>query len=165
MGGDCNDTVADINPGAVEVCDDVDNNCNGAVDEDLAVTAYYLDLDGDGYGAPASVVESCDWPAGRIDVGGDCDDALAAVNPGAVEVVGDGVDNDCDGVIDEGPEPDADADADADADVDADTDGDVDADGDGDADGGDEVIVVQGCACRAAGGGSIVAALVSLLAP
>jgi len=53
--GDCNDTDAAINPGGTEVCDYIDNNCNGAIDEGVT-TPYYLDADSDGYGLASSSV-------------------------------------------------------------------------------------------------------------
>jgi hypothetical protein len=81
-----------VNPGVEETCGDgVDQDCDGEVDEDE-------DLDGDGYGdASGSPVSSCEAPAGFADNGGDCDDGDPAVNPDAIEVNGDGIDQDCDG--------------------------------------------------------------------
>jgi len=96
---DCDDGVAGINPGAVEVSDGIDNNCNGQIDEGLVV--YYQDADGDGYGDPAVSQTAAVQPAGYVLDNTDCDDGAAAVNPGAVEV-SDGIDNNCDGQIDEG---------------------------------------------------------------
>ncbi|HEX4824928.1 MAG TPA: MopE-related protein [Candidatus Polarisedimenticolaceae bacterium] len=65
---------------------------------------FYRDGDGDGYGNPAITVASCDGtpPAGYVADATDCNDAAASTHPGAAEVC-DGVDNNCDGVIDEGP--------------------------------------------------------------
>ena len=53
---DCDDNDDQINPGAEEVCDGIDNDCNGDVDESTAVdtTIYYADSDSDGYGDPFS---------------------------------------------------------------------------------------------------------------
>ena len=73
--GDCNDSSGAIRPGAVEVCDQLDNDCDGAGDEDF-------DADGDGF-------TTCDLPVS------DCNDGNIAVNPAAAEACGDGVDNDC----------------------------------------------------------------------
>ncbi len=98
-GGDCDDTDAAVNPGAAEVCNGVDDDCNGSVDDGLPIATYYTDADGDGYGADGTGVDACAEPAGSATVAGDCDETDAAVNPGAVEVC-DGVDNNCDGVID-----------------------------------------------------------------
>ena len=95
---DCDDSDPLVNPGAEEVCDEVDNNCDGEVDEGLTTT-YFPDVDEDGYGADADAVDSCDAIDGMIDVGGDCDDANADVNPMGIELC-DGLDNNCDGETD-----------------------------------------------------------------
>jgi hypothetical protein len=98
--GDCNDGNAAINPGAAEICNAVDDNCDGHIDEGCpSVTYYYLDADNDGYGDPDDwVTEST---PGFIETDGDCDDGDDQVHPGATEQC-DGVDNDCDGATDEG---------------------------------------------------------------
>ncbi|WP_246075871.1 putative metal-binding motif-containing protein [Aliikangiella marina] len=57
-GRDCDDSRANINPTSVEACDNIDNNCDGQVDEGLLVT-YYLDADGDLYGNPANTKMMC----------------------------------------------------------------------------------------------------------
>lgn len=99
---DCNDGDASINPGAIEVCDGIDNNCDGNTDEGLTFMTYYADGDGDSYGDAASTTSTCDGaPAGYVSDNTDCNDADGAINPGAVEVC-DGIDNNCDGNIDEG---------------------------------------------------------------
>jgi hypothetical protein len=101
-GGDCSDSNAAVNPGAVEVCDGVDNDCNGGVDEDTSVGAatWYPDGDGDGVGTAVGAVTACAAPAGFVAIAGDCDDSSTAVSPTVVESC-DGVDNDCDGDTDE----------------------------------------------------------------
>jgi hypothetical protein len=98
FGSDCDDTEAEAWPGNTEICDEVDNDCNGEVDEDLALT-WYIDADNDGYGLEDETVEACAMPEGTSDVSGDCNDDEAAVSPNATEVC-DGLDNDCDGEID-----------------------------------------------------------------
>ena len=75
--GDCDDTDPTIRPGAPEAPNHIDDDCDGAVDEGTV----NADDDGDGFN----------------EVGGDCDDADPLVNPGQLEILGDGIDNDCDG--------------------------------------------------------------------
>ena len=98
---DCDDSAAAVNPGASEVCDSKDNNCDGLTDDSSATDAktYYADADGDAYGDPSSTTKSCTRPSGYIGNKKDCDDADSAVNPGESEVCN-GVDDDCDGDID-----------------------------------------------------------------
>ncbi len=99
--GDCDDTDAAINPGAVEMCDSDDNDCDGVVDEDDAADAstWYADTDRDGYGDPTTTTTACTRPSGYVATDDDCDDGEATTHPGAEEVCNDGVDNDCDGVF------------------------------------------------------------------
>jgi hypothetical protein len=100
-GVDCNDNVNTIYPGATEVCDGLDNDCDENVDEGLLIT-YYFDLDGDNYGNSANAITVCITPpTGYITTSGDCDDSNATINPGAVEICN-GLDDDCDGLVDEG---------------------------------------------------------------
>ncbi len=96
---DCDDVNALAWPGALEVCDEVDNDCDGEVDEGVT-TSWAIDLDGDGHGDPAITQEACVLPTGYAAVADDCDDADAGVNPDSVETCGGG-DEDCDGVTDE----------------------------------------------------------------
>jgi len=93
---DCDDGDASVQPGASELCDGLDNDCDGSVDED-GMDPWYLDADGDGYGDPAELAHGCEAPSGYVDDDSDCDDADLAVNPDAEEICGNGVDDDCDG--------------------------------------------------------------------
>jgi hypothetical protein len=101
VGGDCDDANPLINPNATEVCDGIDNDCDGVADDGLVFAMYFVDADGDGFGDEATGVESCSQPQNTITTGGDCDDTNDQIYPGATEVC-DGVDNDCDGSFDEG---------------------------------------------------------------
>jgi MYXO-CTERM domain-containing protein len=135
---DCDDTTDMVRPGAPELCDEVDNDCNGLVDDDVATLTFYRDADGDGHGTADDTVEDCNVPDGYALAADDCDDDDAGNFPGNDEVC-DGRDNDCDAEVDEdlsceGGDADADVDADVDADADTDADADADADADGDAD-------------------------------
>ncbi len=102
---DCDDSDAAINPKSAEICDGIDNDCDGDVDDDDSYVwlapSWYADADADGYGDPAATVDACDQPSGYLADDTDCDDADAATHPGASELA-DGVDNDCDGAVDEG---------------------------------------------------------------
>ncbi len=99
-GDDCDDADATVFPGAVESCNDVDDDCDGTVDDDAAdASLWYADADGDGYG-DGGATAACDPPADHAALDGDCDDGDPAVNPGAPEQCETGVDEDCDGEID-----------------------------------------------------------------
>ena len=94
---DCDDADGDVNPGATELCNDADDNCNGLTDEDLPPVTTYLDGDGDGYGDPGSADSSCGEAGDRVLDGTDCDDTNGWVYPGAPEILNDGLANGCDG--------------------------------------------------------------------
>jgi hypothetical protein len=101
-GTDCDDGDSLVNPDGVEVCDGVDNDCDGAVDPDDALDAgtWYVDDDGDGYGVVGDATDACAQPDGYADNFEDCDDDAASVNPEADELC-DGIDNNCDGRTDD----------------------------------------------------------------
>ncbi|GDX82107.1 hypothetical protein LBMAG42_39180 [Deltaproteobacteria bacterium] len=98
---DCDDAEASVNPAAVERCDTVDNDCDGATDPATSADAvtWYRDADGDGY-AGSTTILACTIPSGYLPTSTDCDDALPGVNPAASETC-DGADQDCDGATDE----------------------------------------------------------------
>jgi predicted outer membrane repeat protein len=98
--GDCNDLDPNSNPDALEVCDDVDNDCDGSIDEEVQTT-FYIDQDGDGHGSGDSTTGACLPPEGYAVTNDDCDDTEPAAWTNADETC-DGVDNDCNGQIDEG---------------------------------------------------------------
>jgi len=69
----------------------------------ITSTAYYSDVDGDGYGNTSSTTLSCNGaPTGYVAIAGDCNDNNANMHPGATEICGNGIDDNCDGAIDEG---------------------------------------------------------------
>ncbi len=100
--GDCDDSTADVNPDATEVCDEQDNDCDGSVDPDTSadVSTWYADDDSDDYGDADDSTESCDQPSGHVSDATDCDDLSSDIYPGADEYC-DGIDNDCDSSVDE----------------------------------------------------------------
>jgi hypothetical protein len=100
---DCDDSDAAINPGADELCDGIDNDCSGMID-DYPVDGYtaYVDADADGHGSTTATYFCSYPPYGYVDNQDDCDDGLESVYPGAPEYC-DGLDNNCDGIADNDP--------------------------------------------------------------
>ena len=133
---DCRSDASDIHPGAEEVCDNIDNDCNGVIDEGVTTT-FYLDADGDGYGDWRLPVEACEAPSQHVANDGDCNDDDDSLHPSAVEAC-DNIDNDCDEFID-------DEDDDVQREVEVQVFADVDDDGFGDP-------AVPSIACAAGGG-------------
>lgn len=117
--------------GNANICDDIDNDCDLTIDEgsvagcnnpsacnynplatcnegcDFTTLNWYVDADGDGFGLDASVINQCTNPGGYVNTPGDCDDTNAAINPSVVESLAasnicDGIDNNCDFVVDPG---------------------------------------------------------------
>ena len=104
-GTDCDDTLASVRPGATEVCDGRDNDCDGELDEGVA-GVFYPDTDGDGYGdenASGTPTEDCRARPGFSLVATDCDDGEAAVNPAAFDRCDGSIDDDCSGAPDDPP--------------------------------------------------------------
>ena len=103
--GDCDDFNSEIHPGAEELCDDEDTDCDGQTrdDESTNAPAWHADADQDGYGNANASTAACDPPVGLIADGSDCNDANAAINPAGQEVcdLAD-ADEDCDGFVDDG---------------------------------------------------------------
>lgn len=103
---DCDDSSSLNKPGAQEVCDQLDNDCDGERDEGMDVLTWYRDSDQDGWGNEASTMEWCTQPEEEI-YGpyiasyGDCYDGDPDINPDAVERCHNGYDDDCDGFYDE----------------------------------------------------------------
>jgi hypothetical protein len=85
-GGDCNDMNETVYPGAPELCDELDNDCNDTVDDEVADVVCSRDADGDGFGWRTDVVAACNCPDGyippRSDAKFDCADDNAGRNPG-----------------------------------------------------------------------------------
>jgi hypothetical protein len=103
--GDCNDNDPDINPSAIEKCNNKDDNCDGQIDEERTsgqcgidgYTLYYYDGDGDTYGLAGNTKCLCS-PSGKYNVtrAGDCNDSDARIHPGGSVC---GIDGDCDGSL------------------------------------------------------------------
>ncbi|MFM2164654.1 MAG: hypothetical protein RL325_1091, partial [Planctomycetota bacterium] len=99
IAGDCNDANPAVRPGVAELCNGVDDNCAGGIDEGLPTFTYFADSDADAFGNAGSSIVTCQTsaPAGFVVDATDCNDASASVRPGAPETCADlAVDNDCD---------------------------------------------------------------------
>lgn len=101
--GDCDDGNPNVNPGATELCNGIDDNCNGQVDDGNPVgcTVYYRDLDQDTYGDPNDSMCLCQpvFPYTATNPA-DCNDFNASIHPGAIENCFNTLDDDCDGLVD-----------------------------------------------------------------
>ncbi|MFM7200909.1 MAG: MopE-related protein [Myxococcota bacterium] len=98
---DCDDTKAAVNPGAIETCNQVDDDCDKSIDEGVTIT-YYQDKDSDGVGGVSSTMtQACSTPSGYASTNTDCNDSDATIKPGATETCNTKDDN-CNGTVDEG---------------------------------------------------------------
>jgi hypothetical protein len=102
-GDDCNDAVRGASPTGTEVCNGIDDDCDGSFDEDVQVVVY-RDADGDGRGDPSMAQLACALSPGYSVHDDDCDDTDASRSPVLTEAC-DGIDNDCDGVADPADAP------------------------------------------------------------
>ena len=94
---DCDDSNNGINVDAIEVCDGIDNDCNGSIDDGLQIYTYFIDNDGDGFGDMAVAADTCQSTpiSGYVDNDMDCDDTNADINPSLTEIEYNGLDDDC----------------------------------------------------------------------
>lgn len=93
--------VCSVLPGSPtsEICNGIDDDCNGVVDNGVLIT-YYRDADGDGYGNALITTQACSAPSGYVANNTDCNDANNQINPGKTELCN-GVDDNCSGTTDE----------------------------------------------------------------
>lgn len=103
-GSDCDDRNSQVNPNALEMCDGLDNNCDGVLDDKdtsaLGQYAWHPDADNDGFGDANVSVMACEAPPDLLADASDCADDDANIHPGVTEMC-DGIDNDCDGLLDD----------------------------------------------------------------
>ena len=101
---DCDDLRVEVHPEAPEICDSIDNNCDGIIDDEdptlVTEQAWYQDNDDDGFGNPDSNIFACLNPSGYVGNAQDCDDDNSEVHPNAIEVC-DTIDNNCNSYIDD----------------------------------------------------------------
>jgi len=97
---DCNDNNPAVHPGATEVCNSIDDNCDTQIDEGVKTT-FYADADNDTYGNPAITASACTAPGGFVANNTDCNDSNASIKPGATETCNN-IDDNCNTQIDEG---------------------------------------------------------------
>jgi hypothetical protein len=98
---DCNDQSTVVHPANSEYCDQLDNNCDGNIDEGFTWSTFYSDGDADGFGNEDATLSACLAPDNFVLQPGDCDDENPNINPNVQEVCND-IDDNCDLNIDEG---------------------------------------------------------------
>jgi hypothetical protein len=98
---DCNNNNANIRPNAVETCNSIDDNCNTLIDDGLTFVNYYIDSDGDGFGAGAATNTCANPGLGYATTNTDCNNTNAAIRPTASEICN-GIDENCNNAIDDG---------------------------------------------------------------
>ncbi len=102
---DCHDDDVNIHPNVIEICDGIDNDCDELIDdEDSSIegnSTWFFDYDGDGYGDPAETIQMCEQPYHYSENDLDCDDLSGSISPAVVELCGNGIDEDCDGLVDD----------------------------------------------------------------
>ena len=98
---DCDDSNNLIFPGAIELCNYLDDDCDAIVDDNVTFILSYQDTDADNFGNTLIDSISCELPTGFVLDNTDCDDTNPDIYPGAIEVLN-GLDDDCDQIADEG---------------------------------------------------------------
>jgi hypothetical protein len=96
---DCDDANSSIYPGVNEQCNLIDDNCDGITDNNVVYVNYYADADSDGFGNSGLSVLACVQPVGYINNNDDCNDADSLINPNAIEIEGNDIDENCDGQL------------------------------------------------------------------
>ena len=101
QGGDCDDDNAKVNPAAVELCNDIDDDCDGKIDEGFTPILLVSDADGDGFGARnGKTIVGCPPIANFAPTFDDCNDTDPSIHPGATEIAN-GRDDNCNGQVDD----------------------------------------------------------------
>src|SRR5947208_16997052 len=86
--GDCNDNEPKVRPGVAEICNGIDDDCDGTKENGLPFQDFYPDVDGDGFGDSSAAPESSCLTsvAGKVPNNSDCNDHNPTVKPGATEI-------------------------------------------------------------------------------